>query len=211
MAKAERTIVKKVPNAILYSDGTIRLDNVRLSFPYIGAPSEDENDNGDVVKKFRTAAMLPKKTHTQAKELIKGVIEQIIKDNEAKVPKDKWFLSNGDDSEIEEYAGHFIVTANETRRPSARNRDNSVMTPEEADEKFYGGCWASILIRPWFFDGKSKNSKKSYPKRVCNGLAAVQFVRDDDPFGQGRISDEGVFDEVDDDDSGFDDDDDSGL
>jgi hypothetical protein len=74
------------------------------------------------------------------------------------------------------------------------------MTPEEADEEFYGGMWGNALISVWFFDGKAK-SGKTYPKRVLGSLHSVQKVKDDEAFGQGRIDDEGVFDEVDDDDT----------
>lgn len=199
MAKAERKVVKQVENATLYSDGTIRIDNVRLSFPHIGTPQDNENDDGKTVKKFGVTGMLPKKTHNAAKDLIKAVIVKLIEDNETKVAKDKWFLLNGDDKEQEEYAGHFVVSTSESKRPTARKRDGSAMTPDEADEIFYGGCWANIFIRPWYFNGKAKGGK-TYPKRVCAGLVAIQFVRDDEPFGQGRIDDDGVFDEVEGDD-----------
>lgn len=204
---AERTVVTKVSNAVLYSDGTIKLENVRLSFPHIGTPQEQKNDAGDIEKSYGLVAMLPKKTHTAAKDLIKKVIQGICTENESKVATDKWFLANGDEKERDEYAGMFIVSASDRRnRPSARDRDGSVLTPEEADDKFYGGCWANVLIRPWFFNGKAKNGK-NYPKRVPAGLVAVQFVRDDDSFGEARINDDGVFDAVDDD-SGFDEGDD---
>lgn len=200
----ERTVVKKVSNGVLYSDGTIRLDNVRLSFPFIGTPAEDEDDDGNTKKKYRLVAMLPKKTHTELKDLIKAEIQKLLTDNEAKVPNENWCLRDGDkqaegDDKKEVYAGHFTLTASETRRVTARKRNGEVMTAEEADEAFYGGCWANVLIRLWYFNGKSKNSKKSFPKRISGGLVSVQFVRDDEPFGQGRISDEGVFEAVEDD------------
>ena len=66
----------------------------------------------------------------------------------------------------------------------------------------YAGCWVNILIRPWW-----QNSAK-WGKRVNAGLTAVQFVRDDEPFGQGRITSEDVdetFDEFADEASGYDD------
>lgn len=203
---AERSVVTKVTNAILYSDGTIKLENVRLSFPHIGTPQEQKNDAGEVEKSFGLVAMLPKKTHAAAKDLIKKTIQKISSDNDAKVATDKWFLADGDDKEREEYEGMFIVSASNRRnRPSARKRDGSVMTPAEADDMFYGGCWANVLIRPWYFNGKAKNGK-NYPKRVLAGFVAVQFLRDDESFGEGRIDDEGVFDEVEDGNDGFEDD-----
>lgn len=205
---AERTVVSKVTNAILYSDGSIKIENVRLSFPHIGTPQEQKNDAGELEKSFGLVAMLPKSTHTAAKDLIKKTIQKICTDNDAKVATDKWFLADGDEKDREEYEGMFIVSASDKRnRPSARKRDGSVMTPEQADDAFYGGCWANVLIRPWYFSGKAKNGK-NYPKRVPAGLIAVQFVRDDESFGEGRIDDEGVFDSTEGD-NGFDDD--SGL
>ena len=49
----------------------------------------------------------------------------------------------------------------------------------------YGGCWVNILVRPWFQNNK-------YGKRVNAGVVAVQFRKDDEPFGSGRISDDEI-------------------
>lgn len=196
---AERKVVEKVENATLYSDGTIKIENVRFSFPHIGTPQENEDDNGKKSLKYGNVAMLPKKTHVAAKNLVKSVIQKLMTDNDAKVANDKWFLADGDQKEQEEYSGYYVINASESKRPSARKRNGEQMTPQEADDAFYGGCWGNVFIRPWYFNGKAKNGK-AYPKRICAGLVAVQFVRDDEPFGEGRINDDGVFDEVDEDD-----------
>lgn len=194
--------VKKVENAVLYKDGSgqmlIRIDNVRLSYPFVGTPSEDENDDGVKTKAWRVTAMLPKKTHLAAKELCKEIILKLIKDNDAKVPLDKWFLTNGDDKEAEEMAGHWLVNASDKKiRPRCRNRKGEIIDEiEKIDETFYGGCWGSVLIRPWFFGGKSKNSTKTYPKRVSAGISGVMFLKDDKPFGNGRIDDTDAWDDV---------------
>ena len=203
----ERTVVTKVSNAVLYSDGSIKIENVRISFPHIGTPNEQKNDAGEIEKSYGLVAMLPKKSHSAAKDLVKKTIQKICTDNDAKVSTDKWFLADGDGKEREEYLSHFLISASDRRnRPSARHKNGSAMTPDEADDLFYGGCWANVLIRPWYFNGKAKNGK-TYPKRVCAGLVAIQFHHDDEPFGEGRIDDDGVFDAVDDD-NGFTDDDD---
>jgi hypothetical protein len=208
---AERTVVTKVSNAVLYSDGTVKLENVRLSFPHIGTPQEQKNDAGDIEKSYGLVAMLPKETHVAAKDLIKKIIQDLAAKNEAKVATDKWFLADGDDKERAEYEDNYIVSASDRKnRPSARNRDGTVMTPDEADDKFYGGCWANVLIRPWYFSGKAKNGK-TYPKRVCAGLVGVQFLRDDESFGEGRVNDDGVFDAVEGGGGNGFDDDDGGL
>lgn len=58
---------------------------------------------------------------------------------------------------------------------------------EKVADMVYGGCWAHILIRPWYQDGKKVGA--GYGKRVNAGLVGVQFIRDDEPFGEGRIDD----------------------
>lgn len=190
----------------------IKLERVRASYPFVGTPSEDEDDEGNPTKAWRITGMLPKGTHVEAKDKVKELIQKLITTNEAKVPMDKWFLSNGDDKEAAEMQGHFLVTASDKkRRPTVRNQKGEVMDDIAAiDDKFYGGCWVNILLRPWFFDGKVKGAKKSFPKRVSAGLVAVQFVKDDTPFGQGRVDDEDVWDTVDDD-GGEEDDGNDGL
>jgi hypothetical protein len=206
MAKLE--VVKKGENFTVYQDGEgnpyIRLDGVRASYPFLGTPSTDENDDGKESKKWRIVAMLPKKTHVAAKEAIVEIINKLTKQNSV-VPKDRWFIKNGDESEDENMHGHWLVSASDGRyRPKCRDVNGQVIDDiDDIDNTFYGGCWVNVLIRPWFFDGKSKNSKKPLPKRVCAGISSVMFVEDDKPFGSGRIDDDEVWGN----DDGMDDDD----
>lgn len=199
---AALTLVKEVPNAKLYKDPSgqhlIRIDNVRLSYPFLGTPSEDTNDDGEKVKKWRVVGMLPKATHQAAHDLIASEIEKVIKENDAKVPKANWFLADGDEKEGAEMADHWLVTASDGKiRPKCRDRKGQVIDDiAKIDEIFYGGCWGHILIRPWFFGGKAKDSTKTFPKRVPAGLNAVVFLKDDKPFGTGRIDDEDAWTDV---------------
>lgn len=209
--KTERTVVTKVQNAVLFSDGTIRVDNVRLSYPHVDKPYESEGDDGQKKAAYSVVGMLPKSTHTAAKDLIKKVILELQTKNDAKVKSEHWFLKNGDDEDKEEYKSMFIIKASEARRPSVRKRDGSVMSEREMADEIYGGMWGNILLRPWYFSGKAKNGK-TYPKRVLANFLALQKTKDDESFGEGRINDEGVFDAVEDDGSdGLGDDDNSGL
>lgn len=86
----ERTIVKKVANAVLYSDGTIRIDNVRFSYPHIDAPYESEDDNGDKKSSYSITGMMPKATHTEAKNLLKEVTQGLLTKNDVKVGTGFW-------------------------------------------------------------------------------------------------------------------------
>lgn len=198
---AERTVVSKVTNAVLYSDGSIRIDKVRFSYPHLDKPYESEGDDGQKKASYSIAAMLPKATHTAAKDLLKKVIQDLIAKNDTKVGTGFWCLSDGDKAAEEDegkelYAGHFIVKSAEKRRPSVRKADGSTMSEREIADEIYGGAWGSVFIRPWYFNGKARNGK-TYPKRVLANLIGVQKWKDDEPFGEGRISDDGVFESVD--------------
>lgn len=187
MARSAET---QVTNATLYDDGCILIKNVRASYPHLDKPYAGE-DGGE--PKFGIVGLLDKKTHVAAKELCVKVIDKIMKENDTKVAKDKKFIRDGDDSDKVENEGMWTVSAREARRPSVRNKDATPMTEREVVDIIYGGCYVNILIRPWYQDNK-------FGKRINAGLVAVQFVRDGEAFGDGRIDDEGVFDEVEDED-----------
>lgn len=211
---SQLTTVKSVKNAVLMKDARgeffIRLDKVRFSYPFVGTPSDDEGEDGTKRRNWRTTVMLPKETHTEAKNLCKEIILGLIKTNESKVAPDKWFLKDGDQSEDETMAGHFLVSAADSKnRPKARDRKGQVIDDvEKIDEIFYGGMWGSILIRPWFFAGKAKNSSKTFPKRISANLVGVMFWKDDTPFGSGRVDESDAWDTsgADEDGDGMDDD-----
>lgn len=185
--KEKMKVVRKVQNAALMSNGLIRVSNVRLSYPHLDKAFKKEGDAG--VPKFGVVALLPKDTHKAAKKLIEDEIEKLLK--EAKVralPADKKFLRDGDESGKEEHEGHWTLSAREERRPVLKefvDGELTIVEPEDAKETFYGGCWGSILIRPWFQNNK-------HGKRANAGLTAVTKKADDEAFGEGRISEEEV-------------------
>ena len=204
-----RSIVKQVDKAILYSDGTILIKDVRASYPHIMSPYK--GTEGSDIGKYGIVGLIPKaKAYFPAKDLIRDEINRILKENKiGNFKADLKFLRDGDLAGKDEYEGHYTINASETRRPQARDivRDPKtkkprVLVPGVDDDVIYAGCWVNILIRPWW-----QNSAK-WGKRVNAGLTAVQFVRDDEPFGQGRITSEDVdetFDEFADEASGYDD------
>lgn len=181
-----REIKKKVKNAILYTDGTIRISGVRFSYPHLAKPYKGDGDQGEA--KFGLVGLLPKTTHDAAKKLIDERIAELLKENKVKaLPADKKFIRDGDESDKDGYEGNWTVSARETRRPPLRDRQNQVVEPEDANEVFQPGFWGDMLIRPWY-------QNNSYGKRVNAGLSSVQFVKKDEVFGEGRISDEDLDD-----------------
>lgn len=220
----QRTILKtdadpskgKVGTYKLYDDGTILLINVRLSYPHVGTKGKFTDDDGKVSERWGVKGLMPKKTHGAAKEVLKGMIDDLITANKTAfkagekvmLPPDRKFLADGDKTSKTENEGCFVFSCSDVKnKPSARDRKGRPLTVEEADSLFYGGCFGNVLIRPWF-----QNNKK-WGKRVNANFCAVQFYKDGEPFGEGRLSEEDLDDTFDsyedDDDAGFDDDDDT--
>lgn len=173
--------------AVLYSDGTILVNDIRFSFPHVAEPYESTDDDGKKKKKYSLKGMMPKATHKPAMRLMKRHMEAMMQKHQVSdLASDRKYLRNGDDLGKPEMKGHFVFSASEDTRPHLRDAAAQKIGVDEAKQMFYGGCWGNALIRPWW-----QNHQK-HGKRVNAGLSAVQFVRDDEPFGEGRIGEEDV-------------------
>jgi hypothetical protein len=202
---AQRTIVKKGTNFVLYSDGTIRIDNLRLSYAHLATPYASTNKDGTKGKaKFSVTGIASKKTHKEAKDQLVKMIDAILAEHKVKaIPSANKFVRNGDDAGKDEYVGAWTIKASEDKRPSCRDRKGQTIDREDVADAIQSGFWGNILIRPWWQDN-------DFGKKVNANLLAVQLVKEDEPFGEGRISEEDIdetFESVDDDDdAGFTDD-----
>lgn len=192
---ASLVLVEKVKGGIIYEDGYFRIDNCRVSFPHLARPYKGKDDNGDTKKKgsYGIVGMLePGKPHGAIIEAMEDYIDDLIAKNKGgKVSADRRFLRNGDDADREEYEGHMIVSARESKRPSVRDGDGELLDPvddeERIEELIYGGCYCDILIRVWYQDGVKVG--KGYGKRVNAGLVGVKYRGEGESFGEGRIDD----------------------
>lgn len=174
-------------NIVVYEDGTVRIDNVRASYPHLAKAYKGDDQDGE--PKFSMVGFLEK---SEAKSVVSALVkirDEMLKEKNkgAKIPKDKFFMRDGDDSGKDEYADCYTINASETKRPSVRGRDKRVLGESEIESIIYAGCRVNVLIRPWWQDNK-------FGKRINANLLAVQFNRDDEPIGEGRISE----DEIDD-------------
>lgn len=197
-------------NYVIYTNGAIRVDNVRFSYPHVDKPWKKEGDQG--VAKYALVGLLPKETHEEAKVAIAKLMKKLATEAKITVASNMKFLRDGDanstddddeDAAENSYAGHWFVSARETNRPTLRDQSGKKLDPVDDAEKilelFYGGAWGNMLIRPWVQNNK-------HGKRINAGLVGAMFVKDDKAFGQGRIDDSGAWDDVSD--AGGDDDDD---
>ena len=205
MSETKRTVVKKVENCVLYSDGLIKVENVRLSYPHLDKPYAGKPDASGKTgePKYSVTALLNKTTHKAAQALILAQINEIctakkwMKDGKRTIPSSKLCLKNGDEEAKEEYAGMWSLNAREKIAPKLRDKRKNRVEQSQAAEMFYPGCWSNVVIKLWPQDN-------SYGKRINANLTMVQFVKDDSSFGEGRISDDDaddLLDSVDDDDA----------
>lgn len=207
MAKEVR---KKAKHCTLFEDGTILVKGVICSYPHLGKPQRGKmkkDDGSPSDPKFSVVGLADKETQDDIKRMCDFRIDEILaeRNNGKKLPKDKRFIRDGDDTEKAEDEGKWRITASEREEnpPILRDERNRTLTPKDAQRKFYGGCKINILLKPWFQDNDAG-------KRVNAGLIAVQFVEDGERIGgEERISDEDVDDMFEDhggdDDSGFED------
>jgi len=194
----------------IYTDGSQKLIKLygRASYPAFGEKKRNEDAvTGKVSEKWGGVVMLPKSTHQEAYAAVKSMIDEIkantLNDKTGKkglvIAPENLFLRDGDEKEDEAMHGHWLVTFSDSQRQPACRKPNGelILDKGEIDQQFYGGCWINVLLRPWYFNGKAKNDPKSYPKRILAGFTGAQFIKDDTPFGSGRIDDSDAWGSVD--------------
>lgn len=210
--------LKTGKNFVVYTDGQQKLIKIRgrISYPAFGEKKKSVDQNsGKTRENWGGVLMLPKATHKEAYEEMSKIIEEIKANslNEKTGKKGVMIdpanlcLKDGDHKEDEQMHGHWLITFSDSnRQPGIRDSRGDLMLDIQAiDNKFYGGCWVEVMLRPWYFNGKAKNDANTYPKRISCGFTGAQFVKDDEPFGSGRIDDSDAWGSVESD--GLDDDD----
>lgn len=204
---AEKLVpLKKVKNAVLYKSGHIKVSNVRASYPHLAEPySGGTNDDGAPSKpKYSITALIPKDTHAAAIQLIKDQIEAAKKAHKGgplRCAPSNLFLKDGDEHypDKPECEGMYVLSAREDRQPTILNMDREELTSKnEIEEEFYGGCYVSIVIRPW-------TQENGYGKRVNANLSSVLKRKDGEPFGEARVDTSDAYDDDDDNEWGDDD------
>lgn len=176
----------------------IQLKNCRLSWPDLFETAKYKgNDTG----KYSATFLIPKKDK-KLKAKIDAEIERVRREAKfKKLKEDKICIKDGDDEEYEDYdgyAGHWIIKASNTKRPTTLDRMKDVVTKD--DDLFYAGCYVDGIIAFWAQDN-------DYGKRINANLYGVRFLKDGDAFGPGSVDVTDEFDDLDDDDYEDDDDD----
>ena len=150
---AKRTVVKKVENCVLYSDGLIKIENVRLSYAHLDQPYAGKGDDGKPKgePKYSVIGIMPKATHAAAQKLILAQITALCaekkwvnKEGKRTIPATHLCLKNGDSPDDdaaakEEYANAWTISAREKTRPILRDRKANAVPENRINDIFYSG------------------------------------------------------------------------
>lgn len=173
-------------------DTIVRLDDSRIAFPALFV-AEQVGGQG---KPAFSATFLLTPEHP-AIALVKEAIKKVAVDKwgdeagavlQQLVAGDRVCLRNGNTkANYDGFAGNMFVAARGYVRPLVINADKSPLT--ESDGKPYSGCYVNAQISIWA-------QANQYGKRINAQLGGVQFLRDGESFGGGRVSDVSEFDTV---------------
>lgn len=178
---------------------TIKLRNVRLSFPNLFTARTQPGAAPGSTPKFGASFLLNKKTHATQIAEIERAVELLMKEKKWAKATVKSVPMVEASSKInsktgEPYDGYdddtMSVNANHTKRPLVVALDGSPLV--ESDGKPYGGCYVNANVDIYAYD---KNPQ--HGRRICCSLRSVQFVKDGQAFGGGAaINAENEFSDV---------------
>lgn len=165
----------------------VKLPSVRLSFPHLFIPHSMEEGQE---KKYSATFLLDEKEHGALINHIDKLIDRLALDEFKKKVNFKKCLRDGNEKiELEGYGdGKFFISAASKVRRAVVDRDLTPITEE--DGKIYAGCYVNATIRLWV-------QNNQWGKRVNAELRAVQFLKDGESFGAGKVNVEDEFEPLD--------------
>lgn len=170
----------------------LKINNVRLAFP---ALFEAKTVNGEGEPAFSAVFILPP-NHPQFAEIDAAIkataVEKWGAKAEATLAQLKasgkvCFRSGADKLEYDGFEGNWYISSRSKTRPTVIDRLKAPLTA--ADGKPYGGCYVVAILELWAQENR-------YGKRINAQLTGVQFARDGDSFGGGRVASADEFDSL---------------
>lgn len=151
----------------------------RVSFPAVFKAKSFEGQE----PKYSITMLFDKKADlTGLKKAIQAAAVEKWGEDKAKWPKNlRTPLRDGDEKELDGYAGHYFVNASSKQKPGLVNQK---VEPIISEDDFYAGCYARATLQAFAYDTAGN-------KGVSFGLQNIQKLRDGDTFsGRRRPSDE---------------------
>jgi hypothetical protein len=168
----------------------VKLPNVRLSFPSL---TEFETYEGKPTGKYTATFLINKRDKATLKAVDTAISNAVKLAWPTKAPKDIILtLRDGDDETYDGYEGMMALKAGRKTRPLLMDADKEMLTPEEANDVIYAGCYVNATV-------DFNASRDAYGKnRVWCNLRGVQFRKDGDRFASGAPVSDNEFDDFDD-------------
>ena len=189
----------------------IYLSDVRLSFPNLAEPQKQRNEITGVERVSYNCEFIMPQNHPgfgqfmqtyarmmadQFKEHAGPVMQMIQNDRksrcfgagEEKIKKTTFQPYDG-------YPGMVFITAGAKDRPQMIKPDGNPVDPADPSyvmayqalaRKLYGGCRVNAAVKPWV-------QKNTHGNGIRCDLIAIQFFKDDKPFGEGAVDVSGMF------------------
>lgn len=169
----------------------IKLKNVRLSFPKLDKPGVPKGYENSPPKFSGTALLDPNNDeHRMYIKEISAEINRLIKEawgeKPAKFKPIADYFGKGELCRDKQgaiykgYEGMWFVKGNSYRRPLCLGKQRENLTPEEALQTLYPGCFIDMNIH--FYADKVNG-----PAVRCT-LRGVRFRKDGEEFGAGAVS-----------------------
>lgn len=181
----------------------IYLSDVRLSFPNLAEPQKQRNDVTGVERISYNCELLMPASHAgfasfmqvfaamaaeKGKENAAALMQMVQSDRktrcfgvgEEKVKKSTFQPYDG-------YPGNVFLTVSSKNPPQVIQADGKPVDPantmvyQALARKLYGGCRVNAAVKPWW---QNPNPAKQYGHGIRCDLVAIQFLRDDKPFGE---------------------------
>lgn len=173
----------------------IKLENVRLSFPQLwtARAMQDKSGAPQGKPKFSATYLMDNETHAALIARIEKTIDRVaLEEFKKKVTLKHKCLHDGNEmDDIEGYGdGITFLRASSLRRPAVVDRQ--VQTLAEEDGVIYAGCYVNATVRIYAM------SHDVGGKQVNAELRAIQFVKDGESFGAGKVDVESEFDSLED-------------
>ena len=190
------------------SNDLIFLSGVRLSFPHLAEPQKKVNEQTGETRISYNAAFLmtPDDPGFAAfmqryaalaadkwKEHAQTVMQMIHNDRKTRCyGYGHEVVSKTTFKPYDGYEGMVFINAGRDQMPQVIDSTGKPVDPantlacQQILRTMYGGCRVNAAIKPW-------PQENNYGRGIRCDLVAVQFARDDKPFGEGYVDASGLF------------------
>lgn len=180
-------------------ESLVRFNEARISFPHLATPRPARMMSDGKMSKSKyecSLLVLPTSQDVQAfnaritkllqemyKEHWQGALQKFMGDRKTRCfGQGEECVDSTTFQVLKGYAGHLYINAKSDRQPALYGPDGNPLMDATA---IYGGCRVNVYVQPWL--------QKNEGGGIRAELIAVQFVRDDEPFGAAPIDTTGLF------------------